>query len=370
MPLAIPDPLSLQDRNASMFEAQFPGCDARSPNRAMTVICRVNAMATFDEYTYLAGLGQELMPDTAENWLARHASIRGVPQILAAAASGSGTVATTGSSAITLPVGFAFLDPISGIIALVTAATTIPAAGSAAVPLVASEPGAQSNLAGGTVMNVVSPYPGLTPQSCTLTSAGLTGGTDLESIDDWRARILAEWRAPAMGGDAEDYETWASAVYPGLYVYVAPAQIQGLGNVGVTIAMPGPAVPSGPEVAAVQAALLAKKPVGSRVQTFAASLLPVNVSITLNPDTTATRAAATSALQLFFAQDGKIGGPVMNPVDGTTSPGGIIYMSRLDNALSSSDGEYSHERQAPTADVTPGTGQIPVLGTITFVPAT
>jgi uncharacterized phage protein gp47/JayE len=363
MTLAIPDPLSLQDRNAAMFEAQFPGCDARSPNRAMTVITRVNAMATFDEYTYLAGLGQELMPDTAMLWLARHASIRGVPQILAAPSSGSATIAGTN---VSLPSGFAFIDPVSGIIALVSVPVAIVGTGTATVALVASEATASSNLAGDLVLNVVSPTTGLNPQSCTLSAAGMTGGADLESIDDWRARILARWRAPAMGGDEQDYVTWAQTVPNVKYVYVAPAAIQGLGNVGVTIAMAGPAVPSSAELASVAAAIAVPRPVTARVGVFAATLLPINVSIALNPDTTETRAAATAALQLFFAQDGQIGGPVLT-TGGATTPGGIIYMSRLDNALSSSDGEYSHERSVPAADVTPGVGQLPVLGVITFV---
>jgi uncharacterized phage protein gp47/JayE len=94
------------------------------------------------------------------------------------------------------------------------------------------------------------------------------------------------------------------------------------------------------------------RPVTARAVVSAATLVPVPVTLSLNPNTALTQQAATAALQLFFAQGQKIGG--------------TLYVSRLDNAVSNSDGEYSHERTAPAADVTCLPSQLLTLGTVTF----
>jgi uncharacterized phage protein gp47/JayE len=149
-----------------------------------------------------------------------------------------------------------------------------------------------------------------------------------------------------------DYTAWAEAALSGVaYVQTVPNNT-GLGTVGVWFAMAGPAAPTTAEVSAVQAYIDTVRPVTAAVTVMAATLVPVNVTLHLNPDTPAIRAAATAALQLSFAQDAAIGG--------------TVYVSRLDNAISSSDGEYSHERSLPAADVAMSNGQLPVLGTVTF----
>ena len=187
----------------------------------------------------------------------------------------------------------------------------------------------------------------------TLDGSGLVGGADLEGLEAWRTRILARIRAPAMGGAAGDYVTWAKAALNGVaYVQVVP-NAGGLGTVAVWIAKQGPAVASGPEVAAVQAAINVVRPVTASVTVLAATLVPVNVTLHLNPDTGPIRAAATAALALAFAVDATIGG--------------AVFVSRLDNSVSSSDGEYSHIRSAPAADVAMSAGQLPILGTVTFI---
>ena len=68
-------------------------------------------------------------------------------------------------------------------------------------------------------------------------------------------------------------------------------------RVGVVVAMPGPAVPTSGELAAVDAYLQSVRPVTAQVITLAASLYPVNCTLHLNPSTASTQAgnASTSA---------------------------------------------------------------------------
>ena len=134
---------------------------------------------------------------------------------------------------------------------------------------------------------------------------------------------------------------------------VCPPAACGGGVVSVVIAMTGLVAPDTTQLAQVQAYINARRPVTAMPTVYACTLNPVNVTLHLNPDTPTIRAAATAALALSFEQDAAIGG--------------TNYLSRLNNAVSSSDGEYSHEMIAPTADVVaPTLFALNVLGAVTF----
>jgi uncharacterized phage protein gp47/JayE len=354
MPWPLPTPEQIADRASSVYEQTFPGIDARSANSLASTNARITGMSTFDLYLYQTYLAQELMPDTANDWLPRHADIWGVPQDQPTAAAGNMLFTSTGG-AVVVPANTG-LFATSGVIVLTQADATVPAGGSLLVAVTASEPGSQGNQPGGTVFTLIgAPLPGLNPQGGTLDSNGLTGGLDLEGIEAWRWRILDRIRLPPDGGAPDDYVTWAKASMPNVqYVSVQP-NWGGLGNVGVIFAMSGPATPTTTEISALLTYLSvpSRKPVCATPVVLGATLMPVPVSIALNPDTPATRAAATNALNLFFTQDAAIGG--------------TVYMSRLDNALSSASGEYSHERTLPAADVVMSATEIATLGPVTFL---
>jgi uncharacterized phage protein gp47/JayE len=348
MPWPVPAPGDIASRAASVLEGALPGIDARSPNNVATAFTRVTELGLFDLYFYQGYLAAELMPDTAVDTLARHANIWGVPQLQPTAAVGNAVFA--GTPAAPIPLGLTFTAP-SGAVVATSASGTIGGGGTVTLPVVATVAGSAGNLPGGTVLTIVSPIEGLNPQSCTLDSNGLAGGTDLEATESWRARILACIRQPAMGGAPADYATWAQEVLPGCYVQVVP-NATGLGTVAIWIAMPGPAAASPAEVTEAQAYINTVRPVTAAATVQAASLVPINVTLHLIPDTPTIRAAASQALALSIAQDAAIGG--------------TIYVERLDTALST-DGGFACDMSVPSADVVLATGQIPVLGTVTFV---
>jgi uncharacterized phage protein gp47/JayE len=354
MPWPVPAPADIADRGAAVFESTpgLEGIDARSPNTVATAYVRVVGMAAEDLYLYQAYLARELFVDTAVDFLPVHAAMWGVPQLQPTAAAGNVLVA--GAVGAPVPIGVNFTSAGNQIY-LSTAAVNIGSGGTVLVPVAATVKGSAGNLAAGSVLTITSPVANIYPQKGTVDSNGLSGGEDLEDPEDWRARILEKIRITPMGGAAADYVAWAQDALTNVkYVNPVPRMF-GLGTVGVVFAMVGPAIPSSGEVSTVQAYLDVVAPVTAEVTALAATFNAVNVSLHLNPDTTLIRAAATVALQLSFLQDAQIGG--------TTE------FSRLDAAVASSDGEYSHDMlvNGAQADV-PAPSQLAmnVLGTVSF----
>ena len=341
----VPSPDALASRAAGVFEQAFPGADARSENSVLAAISRVNGLSVYDVYLYQARLAQEMMLDTSVDWLGRHALEWGVPQVQALTAVGP--VSFTGADGTIVPGG-ATLTSAAGQVFTVNAAVTL--AGGAVAQVTASAAGSAGSLPAGAVLTLVSPISGLAPQSATVAAGGLVGA-DIESNDSWRARILLRIRTPPMGGAAPDYTAWVQQFSPGAIVAVKPNWV-GNGTVGLVVAMPGPAVPSAPQLAAIAVYVNSLRPVTGQLVMVAASLSTVNITLHISPDTTAIRAGVLSALALFFMQDATIGG--------------TIFLSRLDNAISSASGEYSHGRSLPAADVVMGATAMPTLGTVTF----
>lgn len=365
MPWPIPTPQEITDRAAATFEAEYARVwslrhpneppaqvDARSPTSLLAIDARVTALATYDVWLYLSRLAQELLPDTAEDWLERHAAIWGVPRVAATAAIGN--VVLTGIAGTVIPSGLALVAP-GGASYTTTAGATIGGGGTVTVPVAAAVAGATGSLPAATVLTVVSPIAGLTTQVATVDAQGLTG-QDAETIDAWRARILARIRKRGAAGNADDFEAWTQEAFPGAIVRaMSPA----VGEITVAFALPDGVtwrVPTSPEVATLSAWLndaAVRKPLGApTVVVVGATLQSVAVTLALNPDTTATRAAALDALRQQMRDDATIGG--------------TIYLSRLDAALQNASGEFSHTRSAPTANVTAAATTLSVLGTVTF----
>jgi uncharacterized phage protein gp47/JayE len=358
----IPAPGDIAGRCASIYEAAFPpnpalgqpGIDARNPNTVATTNCRIVELAMLDLYYYQGNIAVELMPDTAVANLSRFGAIWGVPQDQPAAATGNVTV--TGTVGDVIPSDVVFSYPNSNYTFTSTAGGTIGGGGTLSVPVVAAIAGSASNLAAGTSLTITSVVEGLTSQTGVVGTGGIAGGLDLESTPSWRSRILARIRRAAMGGCANDYETWVNAALPGVGEVSIISGYGGLPNVGVVFALAGPAVPTGGQIATVQAYLdqPSIKPVTAVPVVLAAVLNPVPCTVHLSPDTPTLRTSVTNALALCFRQNGTI--------DGT------ITFASLENAIASVVGSGSYVLSVPSADTpAPTVLSINTLGTVTFV---
>jgi uncharacterized phage protein gp47/JayE len=358
----IPAPGDIASRCAAVYEAAFPpnpalgsdGIDARNPNTIATTNCRIVELAMLDLYYYQGNIAVELMPDTAVANLSRFGAIWGVPQDQPAKATGN--VIVTGTVGVAIPSNIIFSYPNSNYTYKSTAGGTIGSGGTLSVPVVAQIAGTASNVEAGTQLKVNSVVGGLTSQLGVVDAGGIAGGLDLESNDSWRSRILARIRRAAMGGCANDYETWVNAALPGVGDVSIISGYGGLPNVGVVFAMAGPVVPTSGQIATVQAYLDQPgiKPVTAVPVVLAAVLHPVACTVHLSPDTPTLRTAVTNALALCFQQNGAING--------------TITFASLENAIASVVGSGSYVLSVPSADVpAPSVLSINTLGAVTFI---
>jgi uncharacterized phage protein gp47/JayE len=365
MPWPVPAPGDVANRAAGVFEydlariwalknpsAPAAQIDARSNVSQLAIYGRTVDMATQDEWGFLAYVAREVMVDTAVDWLPRHAAIWSVPQIQASFATGNAIFAS--GSGVPLPSGLALSFP-GGLAYGTTAAVTIAANSTGSVPIACTVAGSQGNLAPGAVLQVVNPLAGLTTQTATVDSNGVSG-QDAETIDQWRARIIAQKQRGNGAGNGADFQRWAAEVLPGCIVR---AFTPGAGFATVAIAMPSGQtwrVPTGTELSLATAYLndaSVRKPLGVPVvDVCAANLVPQNYTIHLVPDTVANRAGATNALTLQMLADATISG--------------TIYRARMEAALVDISGEFADDMTTPTADFVGGPIDLAVIGTVTF----
>lgn len=315
------------------------------------VLARVLAGATHGLYGYIDWLSRQILPDTSESeWLERHASLW-LSEGRKPAAAATGAVSFTGVSGSVVPSGTVLRTAAGVQVATVADVTLSGGAGSAAAEAV--EAGAAGNLIAGTPLSLVSPIAGV--QSTALVAAGgLTGGADIEDDEALRARVIDRIQQPPQGGCAYDYVAWALQVEGVTRAWVYPQEL-GLGTVTVRFVRDDDAslIPDAGEVATVQAHIDALRPVTAQVTVVAPVAVPLDVTITgLVPDTAAVRAAIQAEVTDLLRRE--------------AVPGGTILISRLREAISIAAGESDHVLTSPTVNITHATGELAVLGTITW----
>lgn len=278
-----------------------------------------------------------------DDYLLNHAGSWGIMQKAASAANGN--VNFTGSAGAVVPGG-TIITRSDGVL-FVTAAD-----GLANVPVNAQAVGAASNTAMGITLNLVTPIEGV-QSAATVTSVGLTGGTDAESIESVRERTLEKMQAPPMGGRSSDYVQWAKEVAGVTRAWSLPLW-QGLGTVGVTFVRDDDEdfIPDVNEVQIVAEHIEEYRPTTAEIFVFAPEAMPVNVSLMISPDTEAGRAAVTEELSAFFTREAE--------------PGETIHISRLREAVSSSTSEHYHHLITPVDDIYFAAYQIATLGEVSF----
>ena len=206
----------------------------------------------------------------------------------------------------------------------------------------------------GTTLSFLSPIPGV--ESDTTVNGSTQDGTDIESEDDGKSRLLVRVREGLGGGGGSpgDYRNWALEV-PGVTRAWEYPQADGPGTVAVAFVRDNDVtiIPDSSEKAAVQAYVQAKSPPIEEIVIRSLTENVINVSISgLTPDTPEIRTAVENELAEEFLA--------------AAEPGGTMYKSNLDAAISAAKGETSHSLDSPAGDTTSGGTEIPVLGTVTF----
>lgn len=349
MPFERPTLADLVARIQADLVSRLGGSGAPLRRSVVAVLARVWAGATHMLHGHLEYLSRQIFPDQADDaYLVRFASLYGLSKSPATFAAGLVTITgTNGQDVNTGAVlrredGAEFTVDVGGTISGGVYETTVTAVLA----------GVEGNSADGTELTFESPLPGV---DATAVTSELTGGADEESTESLRRRVLARLDNPPQGGAESDYTLWALAVPGVTRVWVYPNQL-GAGTVVVYFVRDDDEtglIPSGGEVTEVQEYIDERRPVTAAVTVAAPTAKTWNFTIEVTPDTTDVRDAVEAELTDVFRTEGE--------------PGTTLPLSRVRTAIGIATGLTDYVLTTPNADLTHSAGEIPVLGTITWV---
>lgn len=339
----------LVQRITTDLETSYGIVGAALRNSFIKLFGKVIGGATHLLHGHLDWIAKQILPSTADDEnLLRWATIFGLTRNEASFAEG--TVTFTGTNEITIPEGTELVSA-DGVVFRTTADGEI-ASGTVDIDVIAEVAGETGNSAIGTVLSLAAPLAGVDAE--TTVSVALAGGSDQETVEELRTRLLARIQSPPLGGAQQDYVQWAKETSGVTRAWCYPAYL-GAGTVGVFFMRDNDesgAFPSESEVEAVSAYIETKRPVTAQHYVFAPTAQEVDFNIAISPDTAELRAAVEAELQDLFDRDAE--------------PGGVIYLSRMREAVSVAAGETDNSISSPSADVDPSNGYIATLGTVTW----
>lgn len=339
----------LVDRVQQDFVSRLELTGAVLRRSLVYVLSRVVAGAAHMLYGFLEWLARQLFADTSEReFLLRQASLYGLQPTAADFAQASVTV--TGIDGSTVPAGAVLLRSDGA--EYTVDADAVLASGTASAAVTASLAGATYTLTPGVMLAFQSPVAGVDATGAV--SASTKDGNDEEATENFRTRLLERLRAAPQGGAENDYTAWAKEIPGVTRVWVAPLQL-GVGTVVVRFVRDGDVslIPDSGEVAAVQAYLDERRPVTAAVTVLAPVEAPLDVSISVEPDTSAVRAAVETELADLLER--------------TAEPGGTVLVSQLQTAIGTAAGVTDFVLLSPTVNVLHDAGELPTLGTITWM---
>ena len=182
----------------------------------------------------------------------------------------------------------------------------------------------------------------------------ITGGTNIEDVEQWRARIMDRWYYVPQSGADPDYVVWAESIQEVARAWTY-RNYDGDGSVGVMITTDNviDPTPTQDTIDQVVSYITPLSPVaGSRLFVFGPTIKKIDFTITLYPDNDSTRNAVISEIQSYLSENGE--------------PNSTLYLSNLDEVISEASGESHHVMVAPSADILLGDYELPVAGVFTW----
>lgn len=361
MPFAIPSRSDLQTQILADMGARIPGADTLLRRSTARVLAYVWAASLWLVYRFIAWLAKQLFIDSAETtYLERRLAAYGI--IREGAAFAAGNAIFSGTPSIEIPPG-TVIQTGDGTIQFATQTVgSIGSGGTVTVAIEALVAGAAGNVAAGTALTLTTAIAGVQP-AANVDSSGLSGATDAETDAALRIRGLARIQQPPQGGAGTDYVAWAKAVSGVTRVWVYP----GAGTVDVLFVMDARAnnIPLAADIAAVQAALAAARPVTAAVLALAPTPDALTITIAnLVPNTAAMQSAITATLAAL-ARTVPAGAATIGDGVSSATPGGTMGLQQIYAAISAA-GPTGFDLTAPTADISFAAGHLPGAWTVTF----
>lgn len=310
------------------------------------VLARVLAAASYGRYGHQAYIAEQILPDTAdEETLLRMARARLKRGRLDAVVA-SGTVTFTGGVSALLDAG-ALLQRDDGVRFRVTVSASLKVA-SGTAKVEALEAGPLGNTVAGVQLRLVQPVLGVNGVM-TVDVPGLQGGTEQETIEALRARVIRSYRVIAHGGSSSDYETWALEVAGVTRAWVV-RHWMGPGTVGLFFVRDNDIdpIPSAQACAEVQAYIEKERPVTAELYVMAPTEKPVQYEIRVIPDSSAVRRAVEAALIDLHNRESALGAELLE--------------SHVREAISGAVGERDHQLLSPGGTVPAAPNQLLTYG--------
>ncbi|WP_213761824.1 baseplate J/gp47 family protein [Caballeronia sp. dw_19] len=345
------------------------------------------AALVFGLYGYLDWIAKQAVPFTStDEFLAGWGALKST--YLEAATQTVLTVQFTGADGTPLPAGtgvnrgdgFAYTTNVDADVS----GTTVT------VSITAVTAGSAGNCDVGTAIVLASAVPGI--QSTGVVTALVTSGTDVETQDDFRDRVMLAFQKPVQGGDQDDYVVWARNVAGVTRAWCSPNGF-GSGTVVVYFMMddaesghagfpqgtdgisqydqgpgglPRGVVATGDQLT-VANAIITEQPVTALVYLCSPIENQVGFIIAgLSAASTATKTAIGAALSDLMIREGAPAGDIdlsdINSAIGSV-PGSAGYLL---NAITSTVGGVT-TTYPPNTNITNGTGVLPALGAVNFV---
>jgi uncharacterized phage protein gp47/JayE len=342
--------------------ATLPGADASIANSVLRVLADNQGALCHLNLQYLDWLARQLLPDTAETeWLDRHGQIW---LVNADGTSGrklatfaAGTANFTGVPDTVVPTATQLLGAgSSGSVSFETTAEIVIGAGPTIAPIRALDAGTTGNLADGTVLTLVTQAPGADGFATVIT---VDGGTDTETDDQLRMRILHRIQNPPMGGAEADYVTWALSVPGVTRAWAAPEQ--GPGTITVRFLMDDLRAdddgwPTPSDVQTVHDYINTMRPV-TVMDCYV--LAPIKEFIDIEIDNLVPGTAEVA---------GAVGKSLHDMLFKAAAPGQTIYAAWISYAIMEAAGVQSFKLVTTDDHVMPSLGHMAVLGTVLYDP--
>ena len=369
MPFSRPTLTQLRNASAQQLNAELPGADALLRFSNLRVIADIDAGLACMLYGYQDWIALQCTPFRAtDEYLEAWGALKGVTRKPCAQASGQiaftgtdGRTIATGAS-VTRSDGLAYVTTGSGEVSNSTVTVT-----ASAVPDPQGLTGANGNCAQGTQFTLANAIGGI--NSTGRAASAFTGGADIESNDDYRARVIYAYQNPPQGGAASDYIEWAQTV-PGVTRAWCIGNGYGAGTVidyimldaanaaygGFPQGTDGCASDESRGLAAtgdqltVANAIYPLRPVTALV--FVVSPTSYAVDMSIQGIAPGYQAAALDALDAVLKADG--------------SPGGEVIVAHLWAALAAVPGINDFLLLSPAQDISLPAGALPVVGNVAW----
>ena len=276
--------------------------------------------------------------------------------------SGADQTEYNGTFPITVIDGDEFSYTVLGSPITPATGTILAAFTTASIEVESTTTGENTNQLSGVGLTVTTPISGL-DDTAFVQDGEIAGGTDVESDEDLRSRILSAYQNPFALFNVASIVRQARTVTGVTRVFVQEATPDP-GNVTVFFTRDNDVdiIPTGPEVTDVTNALLAIKPAhmeDSAIIVSAPASVPVPFTFaSITPNTTSMQTAIINNLDQFFRESTVVGEDIKES----------DYICAINGTVDTSNGQQLTDftLSSPTGDITIASGEIGTLGTVTI----